>query len=75
MIPNELITEIPDGTNKKLINDVNDVPRVSTCSNFTIFNDNRVNNNIKPTTEAGIGNGNLEEIKFETNIITEKINA
>ena len=54
-IGNELITEIPAGTKRKLILLVKAVPTDSTCPNLTMPVHRAMNNNTKPITEAGIG--------------------
>lgn len=52
-----MITEIPAGTNKKLILFVSAVPTVSTCSSLTMPVHNAINSKTRPITEAGIGIG------------------
>lgn len=74
-IGNELITEIPAGTKRKLILLVKAVPTDSTCPNLTMPVHRAMNNNTKPITEAGIGIGINDSIILEINKITASVKA
>ena len=70
-----MITEIPAGTNKKLMLFVKAVPTDSTCSNLTMPVHKAINNKTKPITEAGIGIGMTASMILEINKITASVKA
>lgn len=74
-IPNELITEIPAGTNKNPILFVNAVPTASTCSNLIIPVVNAINISTKPITDAGIGIGIKLSMTCEINNTIDIVNT
>lgn len=63
--PSELITEIPAGTKNNPMLFVSAVPTVSTCPNFTMPVHKAMKSNTKPTTEPGIGTGEMPSITLE----------
>lgn len=74
-MPNELMTEIAAGTNRKLMIEMSLLPKPSTCSTLTIFVESAMNNKISPIAEAGIGIGKNPFIILATSMTIAKIKA